>query len=198
MGDQAADASPLIRCWQADPARQARASVVVLSDVGAEVFRRTGGTGVRGALAGWAAAHPLDPASISFTDQLLGDEYCCGHRHLSPILVSESCPQPGRLEVRLRVPVGLAVFEGHFPDIPIVPGAMLVGWVAGLAQSRLDWPYGARRATGLKFRRILQPALEYDLTINIDQSSRRLGFAYAWQSRKIVFGTLLPTPAEAS
>ena len=58
----------------------------------------------------------------------------------------------------VRVPQGAAVFEGHFPDRPIVPGIallLLVADLAGAFEERADLaPVGLR---GVRFRRPVGP-----------------------------------------
>ena len=59
----------------------------------------------------------------------------------------------------LDVTDDLAIFDGHFPDTPIVPGVAQVDWVMALAPQRLPIPPRERfaRLDTLKFQAVIQP-----------------------------------------
>ena len=76
-------------------------------------------------------------------------------------IVSDVVPDPGAggLDCRLRVPYDMAIFRGHFPCAPIVPGVMQVGWAVELARAHglADGPLTGIGAA--KFRRVLRPGM---------------------------------------
>ena len=87
-----------------------------------------------------------------------------------------SRPQPARsaslrrrgargLRCRVRVPYDLAVFDGHFPTIPIVPGVVQVGWAVDLARTALAGERTLHGHHGAKFRRLVQPGMHLALTL---------------------------------
>jgi 3-hydroxymyristoyl/3-hydroxydecanoyl-(acyl carrier protein) dehydratase len=76
-------------------------------------------------------------------------------------IVSDVAPDPGAgsLDCRLRVPYDMAIFRGHFPSAPIVPGVLQVGWAVELAcaYGLADGPMTGIAAA--KFRRVLRPGM---------------------------------------
>ncbi len=79
----------------------------------------------------------------------------------------------------LDVTDDLAIFDGHFPDTPIVPGVAQVDWVMALAPQR---PAAFRRASAsarldtLKFQAVIQPGTTVRMTLTWQPDARALGF----------------------
>jgi 3-hydroxymyristoyl/3-hydroxydecanoyl-(acyl carrier protein) dehydratase len=74
------------------------------------------------------------------------------------------------------VPQDLPVLDGHFPDVPIVPGIMQVGWVAELARTHA---LVTGRCTGIvtaKFRRLMLPGMYIDASLESGPEARQLRF----------------------
>lgn len=71
-----------------------------------------------------------------------------------------------------------AVFEGHFPDQPILPGVVQVDWAIRLGMESFG-PFGAFLSLEhLKFQAIIQPSEPLELRLSWDAVQRELGFAY--------------------
>jgi acyl-CoA synthetase (AMP-forming)/AMP-acid ligase II len=94
----------------------------------------------------------------------------------------------------LHIGEDLAVFDGHFPQTPIVPGVAQVDWAMSLAGEALDIPPRASfcRLDTLKFQRVLQPGDEAVLELDWQPERLSLGFllksaAGTHSSGRIVF-----------
>jgi hypothetical protein len=141
---------------------------------GIRLLRRQGERGFRAALGDWL------PRNAATTELRLCSAL--------PAAGTPSPPRPLRpafvvlerdsqmLTCGFDVPCDLAIFAGHFPWVPIVPGAMLMGWSAEVAAENGLWPHGAGRATAVKFRHIVQPGEGYRLRLERTRNGERLEF----------------------
>ena len=59
------------------------------------------------------------------------------------------------LLVELRIPRELHQLKGHFPQLPIVPGVLLLKWALELARQHFDLPPVFQRLSGVKFMRVM-------------------------------------------
>jgi uncharacterized membrane protein len=80
--------------------------------------------------------------------------------------------------IELELPLDLACFADHFPDAPVLPGVLQIGWALELAAPRLGTPTTCRGMDALKFQRLLRPGNRVELTLRHDATSGRLYFAY--------------------
>jgi len=94
----------------------------------------------------------------------------------------------------LDIAEDLAIFDGHFPGAPIVPGVAQVDWVMALAPQRLAVPPRQRfaRLDVLKFQAVIRPGATVRLAITWQPDAWALAFrltsdAGSHASGKIVF-----------
>lgn len=94
----------------------------------------------------------------------------------------------------LHIGDDLAVFDGHFPQTPIVPGVAQVDWAMTLAEEAFDVPPRASlcRLDTLKFQRVLRPGDEAVLELDWQPERPSVGFllksaAGTHSSGRIVF-----------
>jgi 3-hydroxyacyl-[acyl-carrier-protein] dehydratase len=94
------------------------------------------------------------------------------------------------LNCSFLVPADLAIFRGHFPGVPIVPGVMQVGWAVELARAHglVTGP-----CTGIitaKFRRLVMPGMR--LVARLEPSARagQLHFKYECDGAVVSTGRL--------
>ena len=94
-----------------------------------------------------------------------------------PVLLGEQ-QEDGVLTLELQVPPELAYFAGHFPQAPVLPGAVQVAWALALAAQRLGTPARCRQMEALKFQRLLRPGDRVQLSLRYDMARQKLYFAY--------------------
>ena len=96
-------------------------------------------------------------------------------------------------EMDFLVPHDLPCFAGHFPAMPLVPGALLLDWA--IAEMTTRW--GASAAINVKLCKFLQPVLPGDaLRLRVDVVGHRVDFAWTNATQPACTGVL--TFAEAA
>ncbi len=138
----------------------------------ARLFRRQGERGVRLALGPWLAARAVT-GEVRLVSALPPAGVAPGPRPRQPHARDVRLESDG-LTCRVDVPFDLAIFAGHFPWVPIVPGAMIIGWAAALAGKHGLWPHGVVRIGAVKFRHVVQPGPEFHLRLTVNESRDRL------------------------
>ena len=83
------------------------------------------------------------------------------------------------LRASMRVPLDLDVFRGHFPAIPIVPGAMQIDWVMSQLKTHLKPAARFVSLHGAKFQRLVRPAMSLTLAIRVRGNLVRFEYACA-------------------
>ena len=67
------------------------------------------------------------------------------------------------VELDLDIVASLPQLEGHFPDLPIVPGVALLDWVVRFSAAHLAELRDGTPRFQIKFRRVLQPGARVTL-----------------------------------
>ena len=186
----------LLATWACQDSAGRGTWYLVPSAAGGRLFRKQGIRGFLEGVSPWACAAGIDPSAARVVSTLpLNPSGTAPH---GPLL-RPAFPEPRREGASLRfafdVPYELAIFRGHFPTVPIVPGALLTGWVTELGREHCGWQHGASYATLLKFRRIVQPGLTYDLQIEISGARSTLDFHIRLEGATCALGTLSAGPA---
>ncbi len=93
----------------------------------------------------------------------------------------------------LDIAPDLLVFDGHFPDRPMVPGVAQIDWVMRLARECFVLPAGFERLDALKFQRPVLPGMRLRLDLQWTAAAGVLGFRFsseagAHASGRVVFG----------
>lgn len=94
------------------------------------------------------------------------------------------------IEIDLRIAADLAVLEGHFPGMPIVPGVAQIDWAVQFADREIGLGLMAAQAFQVKFRRIMVPGMAVTLVLRHQPAKRRLGFEYRWQGETLSSGSI--------
>lgn len=84
----------------------------------------------------------------------------------------------GRAELELRVPADCPWFEGHFSQMPILPGVIQVGWAVHYAHALFGFGPGVTGLEQVKFKRPVGPAAHLVLTLKPDAAKRRVRYEY--------------------
>lgn len=100
---------------------------------------------------------------------------------------------PHEAQVILDITPDLAVFDGHFPEMLVLPGVAQLDWAIEFARASFTLPAKFLRAEALKFQRPVMPPAELELVLQWQADSRQLSFQYrsqagAHSSGRIVFG----------
>jgi acyl-coenzyme A synthetase/AMP-(fatty) acid ligase len=82
-------------------------------------------------------------------------------------------------EFELFISADLACFDGHFPQMPIVPGVAQIDWAVKLAARHLKFPIDSAQAFRVKFRRVTVPNTVVTLSLRHTGPWRRLNFQYS-------------------
>lgn len=102
----------------------------------------------------------------------------CSEPVRSPLLTALQRRGACELECRVRVPYDLAIFDGHFPSFPILPGVVQVDWAVHIARAHLRLDGQFKGITATKFRRVVRPGMELALTLEHRPDSGELRFEY--------------------
>ena len=90
-------------------------------------------------------------------------------------------------EMDFSVPHDLPCFAGHFPAMPLVPGALLLDWAIAEMTARC----GVSAKINVKFCKFLQPVLPGDaLRLRLDVVAHRVDFVWTKASQSVCAGVL--------
>jgi len=84
----------------------------------------------------------------------------------------------GARTFELALSADLPQFEGHFPDIPILPAVAQIDWAIRLAREHFAPPARFQALRALKFTRVVQPPVPVTLELRAHASGRAIEFAY--------------------
>lgn len=103
------------------------------------------------------------------------------------------------VNLRLQIPVDLLYFKGHFTEQPIVPGVVLLEWVAEFAKHYFGVNGQFKEIKKLKFHQIIQPKDVVYLDLTFQASKGEVGFTIYQNELKqqiIASGAMVWTNAE--
>jgi 3-hydroxymyristoyl/3-hydroxydecanoyl-(acyl carrier protein) dehydratase len=95
------------------------------------------------------------------------------------------------VRLQLKIPTEVAYFEGHFPDCPLLPGVVQVGWAIELGRQQLAVQGTFRSLSVVKFMRVIRPDEAVSLTLEYASDKRQLDFVYELDGRTCSSGTAL-------
>lgn len=96
-----------------------------------------------------------------------------------PLITESRSGGPNDVVVGLRVPPDLRCLQGHFPGLPVVPGAAQLGWALEFGADLLGTAPSFRSLRSVKFERIIQPGQLLRLSLEANRDSSKLRFEYA-------------------
>ncbi len=188
-------------------ARSFVAAVAVLSPEGRQLLASEGKRAVSARLA-MRLRDSVDATALPkrwrFVDALPTDARGkCTERSLRDLFRATRPPvvsqrkEADSAEFELRIPAELAVFDGHFPGTPVVPGVALVDWAIHFGRSSFAIPALFRRADVLKFQALIRPDTALRLHLDWRASDATLSFRYDSALGSHASGRLLFKAAEA-
>ncbi len=83
------------------------------------------------------------------------------------------------IESRVLINTDDSIFEGHFPNVPVVPGVCMLQMIKEQLEDRMGRPLQLVTAGNLKFLSVINPLENPELTINISYSKGDNGFIKA-------------------
>jgi 3-hydroxyacyl-[acyl-carrier-protein] dehydratase len=111
-----------------------------------------------------------------------------------PAILDEHC-DGDECTLQLHIPDDLAYFPGHFPQAPVLPGAVQIAWALQWAASRLGSSPRCREMEALKFQRLLRPGDRVTLALRHDRARGKLYFAYREGETAYSSGRLVLEPS---
>jgi 3-hydroxymyristoyl/3-hydroxydecanoyl-(acyl carrier protein) dehydratase len=94
------------------------------------------------------------------------------------------------LKCRFLVPADLPFFRGHFPEVPIVPGVVQVGWAVELARAHGLVTGPCVGIITAKFRRLLRPGMRLEARLERSAPAGQLHFEYECEGAVVSNGRL--------
>jgi len=79
--------------------------------------------------------------------------------------------------LQLTLDSALDIFQGHFPDVPILPGVAQIDWAMRLAE-RYFGVMPVAQDFQIKFTDMIRPGMTLVLTLALDTDRRQLTFHY--------------------
>ena len=73
----------------------------------------------------------------------------------------------GLISAALEVDINHEIFNGHFPEQPVVPGACMVQLVKDILEKRLDRTLQLKIANNLKFLELINPQVITNLYLQL-------------------------------
>lgn len=111
-----------------------------------------------------------------------------------PCVTEQHGDGPESVVIGMRVPPDLCWLRGHFPELPLVPGAVQIGWALEFGAESLGTSLSMRALRSIKFERIIQPGQSLCLHIAAKSSSSTLRFEYRSESGRHSFGQIHTEP----
>ena len=95
--------------------------------------------------------------------------------------------------LHMIVPAELIYFEGHFPDNPLLPGAVLIDWAIHYGKQQFTIEGEFLQMEAIKFHEFILPGDQFSLSLEYDSSKGKLKYSYDSEkgrhsSGRIVFG----------
>lgn len=106
---------------------------------------------------------------------------------------------PETVTLKLQMPIDLLYFKGHFTEQPIVPGVVLLEWVAEFTKQYFGVSDQFKEIKKLKFHQIIQPKDVVFLELTFLATKNEVGFAVYQNELKqqiIASGAMVWTNAE--
>ena len=106
----------------------------------------------------------------------------------------------GSQQARLLLFAGndLAVFDGHFPQSPILPGVALLDWAIHCGREAFAIDSSFVRMDATKFQRVVMPGTELILSLTWNDDNKALAFRFESDHGAHASGRILFAAAEVT
>lgn len=97
----------------------------------------------------------------------------------------------GRVEGQFSVPADHLAFDGHFPEVPILPGVVQLQWAVHWGRDRFGIVGAVTRVEALKFQQVVRPEMPVNATLDWVPDKRALSFRYTSASGSHASGRIV-------
>jgi len=80
----------------------------------------------------------------------------------------------GLISAALEIDINHEIFNGHFPEQPVVPGACMVQMVKDILEKRLGTTLQLKIANNLKFLELINPQITTHLQLQLNYTTEEL------------------------
>ncbi|HBN22597.1 MAG TPA: hypothetical protein DD412_05105 [Holosporales bacterium] len=87
-------------------------------------------------------------------------------------------------EIHLEIPEDLAYFDGHFKDMPVVPGVVQLHWVVDFIQTLFNVSAPITKGAQIKFMNLMQPLHRPILHLEINPEKCLITYKYTTDNEK--------------
>lgn len=95
------------------------------------------------------------------------------------------------IEIAFSVPAEAPVFAGHFPDAPVLPGAIQVVWAIRFAEIHFDLPDAWTGLEAIKFSAVIRPGQPIVLHLSHSEDRSKVAFRYVVEGRTCSSGRVV-------
>ncbi|MES1989217.1 MAG: 3-hydroxyacyl-ACP dehydratase [Pseudomonadota bacterium] len=110
--------------------------------------------------------------------------------HPNVLAVHFSSDNANQVRLDLQIPVELAYFPGHFPNLPVLPGVVQIDWAVRYARQHLALSGYFTALENIKFQSLVLPDARLELLLTWDEQKKQLEFLYATSERKYSSGRI--------
>ena len=96
-----------------------------------------------------------------------------------------------RAVFELVAPSDLLYFDGHFSQAPILPGVAQLDWAIAFGRAHFDLPPQFMGVQALKFQRVIQPEMPFQLELQHDRQKSSLSFRFSSAAGQHASGRIL-------
>lgn len=114
-----------------------------------------------------------------------------------PFVTDAPATRGAAVTIGLRIQPDLTCLRGHFPSLPLVPGAAQIGWALEFAAETLGTSPALHAVRNLKFERIIQPGRSLRLHLAAESGGGVVRFEYASESGRHSAGRIETNCADA-
>ncbi|HUX79845.1 MAG TPA: hypothetical protein VMW10_08910 [Alphaproteobacteria bacterium] len=107
-----------------------------------------------------------------------------------PVILFKTLTE-NRAEFGLRIPRELAYFDGHFPDLPIVPGIVQLHWAVEFAKEVFNISGIVREGRQIKFSNLMRPLDEPCLVLEHVSENSLIIYHYKAGEKTYASGRLI-------